>query len=400
MKNQRVKLLDGLLTLYTRPGTAVWWAVFWRKNQQIRFSTGKRDLDAARKIAQELFFEKRQQLASGVAPAPKTSSFRHASELALAQYSLDAERGKRSLAYVRGLTRLMKMVNERIGDADITRINQMTWNGLRQSLGALSEKTVHQYRNALQIVLKQAVIRGDLKTMPVFVRETNGNQQSTPRTYFGIEEVKTLAAALRENIAAHKQNGTRWISDAEELRDFVLIDLNTGMRVGELMSVRFCDVTITHEKNSIEEYLEIRNILGKRGRSGICKSFYGAVNSFKRCVARHGLTLENYSASEDLIFRAYHRDAFREILKSVNLYKTNDRPPLKRDMKSLRSSYICIRLMLGVPVYDVANNVRTSVQMIETHYARHLSILSSSTINKRLVQPEGVDDVGVAEDDR
>ena len=56
--------------------------------------------------------------------------------------------------------------------------------------------------------------------------------------------------------------------------------------------------------------------------------------------------------------------------------------------------------MLGVPVYDVANNVRTSVQMIETHYARHLSILSSSTINKRLVQPEGVDDVGVAEDDR
>jgi integrase len=392
---QRVKLLGGTLTLYSRPNTSVWWACFHYKNRLFRSSTKSSDMEAAKKAAQEWFFEKRQQISSGVAPASKARSFRHAAEVALEEYSLDAGRGRRSKQYVSGLTKLMRLVNERIGDLDITCMDQGAWNNLKRSLGALSERTIHQWKNAVMIVLKQAMTRGDLKAMPIFVRETNGNHQDTPRTFFNVEECKTLVKALKENIGKHRRDKTRHIEGAEELKDFVTFGWNTGLRVGEEMNVRFCDVTIAREKGG-EEYLEVRSILGKRGRTGVCKSFFGAVPALKRCVERHGLTLENYSQSEQLVFSAYHRDMFREVLKGAGLYRTNDRPPLKRDLKSLRSTYICHCLMNGAPVYDVANNVRTSVQMVETHYAKHLSVLSSSTINRRL-QPAGTDE-GIADD--
>jgi hypothetical protein len=49
---------------------------------------------------------------------------------------------------------------------------------------------------------------------------------------------------------------------------------------------------------------------------------------------------------------------------------------------SLRHTYICFRLLQGVPVYDIAANCRTSVEMIQNHYARWLSPAQSKTINR------------------
>jgi integrase len=237
------------------------------------------------------------------------------------------------------------------------------------------------------VVLKQSVIRGELKASPVFMRESTGSVADTPRTWFNQDEYRTLITALRKNITLHRnQSGGRWREAAEELRDFVLFISNTGVRIGEANNVRFCDVTIAIEKGDRDgkqtEYLEIRNIKGKRGDFGQCKSYYGAPRPFKRCIARFGLTLENYKQSEEHIFKEYHRDMFRAVLQSAKLYQTQDRPPRKRDLMSLRHTYICFRLLQGRPVFDIANNCRTSVQMITDHYARHLSVLSSTSINK------------------
>jgi len=388
-KPASVKILDGQLTLYMRSDANIWWAGFYNKRIHIRTSTKTADFEAAKKVAQQWYFEKQLQIAGGNAPTTRTRTFRAVATKALEQYSLDAERGKRSKQYVNGLRKVFNRLNVIIGDNDIDNINQAKWTQVKQDLQnerALTDKTLHQYRTALQIVLKQAVLRGEMDELPKFFAEPTGNANDTPRTWFDEREYRTMILALRRNIATHKKNKTRWQEDATELRDYVLLVSNTGMRPGEAQSVRFCDVTITSEfdrKSGKElEYLEIRNILGKRGRHGICKSYFGAVPALKRCIERHGLSLDNYMDSENKVFRAYHRDMFREVLTSANLYKTNDRPPRKRDLQSLRSTYICMRLTRGVPVYDVANNCRTSVAMIEKHYARYLSILSSKSINQ------------------
>ena len=226
-------------------------------------------------------------------------------------------------------------------------------------------------------------MRGQLADMPVFMREKAGSANDTPRMWFNDEEYTKLKAALRKNIATHRENATRWQQDAEEMRDYVLFVANTGLRIGEAMNLRLCDVTIASERdpstNERTEHLEIRQIKGKTGNFGQCKSEPGCVPVFKNCIARHGLTLENYRSSQANIFKAYHRDAFRALLESEGLYQTQDRPPRKRDLMCLRHTYICFK---GVPDFEIANNCRTSADMIRAHYARHLSVFKKKRVNR------------------
>jgi hypothetical protein len=341
-------------------------------------------LEAAKSFGREWYMAKQAEVSRGFAPTRKTKTFAHMAQKALGEYEDDAKRGKRSDQYIRGLRNPIKVINRTcIANVDIAEVNQQVWNEVQKDLlkfnPKMSERTLHQYRNIINITLKQALKRGELKQLPQFVREPTGAANATPRTWFDPTEYKALKTALKDHIAAHKAKKTRWVTDAEELYDYVLFLTNTGLRVDEGMNVRFCDVTIVPEGK--REYLEIRNIKGKRGLTGQCKSFYGAPYPFKRCIARQKLTLENFNASDAKIFKHYHRDMFRDILKAAKLYQTSSRVPLKRDLKSMRNTYICMRLLQGAPVYDIAANCRTSVQMIQNHYARHLSVLKSKTIN-------------------
>ena len=58
------------------------------------------------------------------------------------------------------------------------------------------------------------------------------------------------------------------------------------------------------------------------------------------------------------------------ILDELNL--KFDREGQRRTAYSLRHTYICMRLMEGADIYQIAKNCRTSVEMIEKYYASHI----------------------------
>jgi len=61
-----------------------------------------------------------------------------------------------------------------------------------------------------------------------------------------------------------------------------------------------------------------------------------------------------------------------------------DREGQVRTAYSLRHTYICLRLMEGADIYQIAKNCRTSVDMIEKFYASHIKDrLDASAINVR-----------------
>ena len=61
-----------------------------------------------------------------------------------------------------------------------------------------------------------------------------------------------------------------------------------------------------------------------------------------------------------------------------------DRDGNQRTAYSLRHTYICLRLMEGADIYQIAKNCRTSVEMIEKYYASHLkNTLDAAAINVR-----------------
>ena len=102
----------------------------------------------------------------------------------------------------------------------------------------------------------------------------------------------------------------------------------------------------------------------------------GAVMPFERLRKR------NKPKPTDKIFGPTNRDLLNAVLEELNL--KFDRDGNRRTAYSLRHTYICLRLMEGADIYQIAKNCRTSVEMIETFYASHIkNTLDAAAINVR-----------------
>ena len=88
----------------------------------------------------------------------------------------------------------------------------------------------------------------------------------------------------------------------------------------------------------------------------------------------------------DRLFAVNQKKSFNGILEKAGLKL--DREGNKRTAYSLRHTYICLRLMEGADIYQIAKNCRTSVEMIEKYYAAHIKTrLDAAAINVRRPRP-------------
>jgi integrase len=166
----------------------------------------------------------------------------------------------------------------------------------------------------------------------------------------------------------------RWRAQCEKLHDYVLFMANTGLRPDEASRLQFRDVSIITDRGSGERILQIE-VRGKRG-VGYCKSMPGAVLPFERLAKRGSPT------AGDLIFGKVQRQLFNAVLAELGL--KHDREGSVRTAYSLRHTYICLRLMEGADIYQIAKNCRTSVEMIEKFYASHIaSTIDAAAVNVR-----------------
>jgi integrase len=144
-------------------------------------------------------------------------------------------------------------------------------------------------------------------------------------------------------------------------------------------------VTIVQDDATGERILEIE-VRGKRG-VGYCKSMPSAVRPYERLRdrakpipgnrrKRTGAWSEpeppkvEYPQPTDPVFPGNHIKLFNGVLTRAKLKL--DRDNNRRTAYSLRHTYICMRLMEGADIYQIAKNCRTSVEMIEKFYAAHI----------------------------
>jgi integrase len=137
----------------------------------------------------------------------------------------------------------------------------------------------------------------------------------------------------------------------KQLHDYILFMANTGLRPDEAARLEFRDVAIVTDEATGERILEIE-VRGKRG-VGYCKSTTGAVVPFERLRKR------NKPQPTDRIFGRSQRQLLNIILGELNM--KFDRDDNRRTAYSLRHTYICLRLMEGADIYQIAKNCRTSV---------------------------------------
>jgi integrase len=261
-----------------------------------------------------------------------------------------------------------------------------------------ARNTIHNEVVTLSMVLKTAQRHGWLEYLPDLSDPYRRQTKVEHRPWFTPNEYKQLYEATRKNAADPKNKRFKW--HAEQLHDFVLLMANTGLRPDEVRHLEFRDVEIVDDEYSNDRILEIE-VRGKRG-VGYCKSMPGAVRPFERLRDRERPTIETSAGDNaepaqtekpkptDKLFPNEFKKMFNGILTENNL--KFDRNGKARTAYSLRHSYICFRLLEGADIYQVAKNCRTSVEMIEKHYAAHLKdMIDTSLVNVRREKPRRKD---------
>jgi integrase len=401
------ELMGGKLHLYKRENSRFWQCSTFLGGRNHRNTTKEESLSHAKDIAEDWYLELKGKFRAGELKHGKT--FKVAADQFRREYeALTA--GERNPIYVEGhWLRLRVHLLPFFGDKVVSEINP----GLVQEYRvhrATSRKhpktgepmrpartTLHHEIVTLRHVLKTAERHGWLTYVPNLSPPYKSSGKISHRAWFSPEEYKQLYEATRHR--TQEPPKPRWQWAYEQLHDFVLFMVNTGLRPDEARRLEFRDVEIVADESTQETILEI-SVRGKRG-VGYCKSMPGAVFPFERLrnrprpeeeggrrqrsprTARRGdATDSRLPQPTDRLFPRTQREILNAILDEEGLKK--DREGNVRTAYSLRHTYICMRLMEGADIYQIAKNCRTSVEMIEKYYAAHIkNMIDASAVNVR-----------------
>lgn len=377
----RHKFLDGKVQLYMRANSPHWQCSCSIAGKQMRTSTKEESLARAKDVARDWYLGLMGKYRAG--EIKDGTPFKKAAQHFLQEYTIITE-GERNAKYVEGHgIRLRVHLLPFFGDKmveEITpglvqeyRVHRMTSRLDKEGKPKRpSRSTIHSEIITLRHVLKTAQRHGWLSYLPDISAPYKTSGKIAHRAWFSPEEYKQLYKATGERAKNPKKE--RWRSACEDLHDYVLFMVNSGLRPDEAKRIEVRDVEIAAEGRKGEKILHIA-VRGKRG-VGYCKTMPGAVLPFQRMVSRHGL------GQKDLIFPKIQRELFNTILDELGMKEDREGNP--RTAYSLRHTYISFRLMEGADIYQVAKNCRTSVEMIEKFYASHIKdMIDASAINTR-----------------
>ena len=407
--------MDGKLNVYKRENSRFWQCSTYLGSFNHRASTKEETLVQAKEFATQWYMErcvedrrrKRDemldepvQLPTGPGVAltdgrrrrtPSGPKFKDAAETFLSEYQLLMAR-ERNPRYVKqkgdqlrvhllpfcGTKALTEITS---GLVQAYRVHRQTSRKDTKTGEPLrpARSTLHSEIVTFRQVMKTAARKGWISGVPDMAAPYKSSGKITHRAWFSPEEYKLLYAATRER--AKNPKNERWRKACEQMHDYVLFMGNTGLRPDESARLEDRDVTVVKDDATGERILEIE-VRGKRG-VGYCKSMPGAVFPYERVRSRLKLK------PTDRLFGNSQRELFNAILGELNLKR--DREGNVRTAYSLRHTYICMRLMEGADIYQIAKNCRTSVEMIEKYYASHIkNSLDTAAINIRKAKPKPV----------
>ena len=406
------ELMGGKLHVYRRENSRFWQCAAYINGRNHRSSTKEESLSQAKDFAEDWYLELKGKVRRGEAPAGGPTFAKAADQFLREFLALTA--GERNATYVKGhQNRLRVHLLPFFGKkalSEITpglvqeyRIHRMTSRKDPKTGEPKrpARNTLHQEMVCLRQVLKCANRQGWIAFLPDLSDPFRGSTKVSHRGWFSLEEYNKLWRATQKRVKNPPK--PRWRRSCEQLHDYVLFMANTGLRPDEAARLQFRDVTVVVDDATDETILEIE-VRGKRG-TGYCKSMPGAVIPFERLRNRLRPPAANIEKAEvrsgrsetpaqklvkpkptDPIFDHTHRELFKTVLEETEL--KFDREGNRRTAYSLRHTYICLRLMEGADIYQVAKNCRTSVEMIEKYYAIHLkNTLDAAAINVRKPKP-------------
>jgi integrase len=368
MLNEKI----GAVTLTEVKGSPFYYARFRKHGKQVSRSLKTWDIEQARLLAQRF---------SDQLPLARKSTEADFSVTAFARQSIDADRkrvqrGERSASLIRDGEHILRAY---IAPSELGRMNvaRVDYEALQDFVDELTDRdlSVGTIKKAIVHVnkaLTMAVRRGVMQSLPLMPKVEG---KPGVRGWFSPEEYKHLLRECRRQ----ERLGTKVRSHqiTKELRFFATFMVNTFIRPGDARLLRHRHVEIV--RTEIAQYLRITTDWSKTTLAPIV-TMPLAVEIYER-LTRFQQERGFGSADDYLFLPAYkNRDfalrslgrMFKAVCNAAGLGRA--RSGEARSLYSLRHTAITFRLLNGsVDAITLARAARTSVEMIDRFYARHLT---------------------------
>jgi integrase len=258
-----------------------------------------------------------------------------------------------------------------VGSTQIHLVGQDRWsdyplwrreNGVGRRNGIISDSTIRIEMSIFAAIMNFAVGK---KYVPASHRfEGMPKLKSNRRDEFTLEEYRKLHASGRKWVKEATTSQGSWYR--QMCYNFILIMCNSGMRPAEAKNLRWRDMTAARDKDGTDILVIYVQGKGKTRKLIAPKSvgeYLDRVRALSKATTPDDpvFTIINGKAAVWL-----YRDTVEELLKYANL---RDGPSgIPRTTYCFRHTYATFRLSAGVDVYILAQQMGTSVKMIEQHY--------------------------------
>lgn len=405
------------LIVYRRERSGIWQCRYKVDGRWQRATTKERELARAKERAHELLIEaeirKRQNL------PVITRKFRSIAALAIKRMEDEVKAGAGLASYEEYIRVIEQYLIPALGNRSITNIDLESLAELAQytadKLGhAPSKSTELKHNAALNRVFDEAVIRGFLTEANRPKLETQGTTGDR-RPAFELHELSAVLKNFDEWIGNARNAASR--ERREIMRDYVEILVDTGARPGdELLNLRWNQIKYRNNpaKHAVPAAVEENNVhdefgptdtvtnlnrtvemtvSGKTGTRVIIgrqPTVAALVRIARRNYGVAGTVLEPLRDvakpnNTDYVLRAKENQldvssSFQKMLTSyLTEYKLLIDPVTeqKRVFYSFRHTYATLALTHDrVPIHTLAQQMGTSVLMIERHYS-HLKVVNA-----------------------
>ena len=375
------KYRDGRLHVYLKNNSDIWMCRFYADGKYKVKSTGETTLGKAKEFSCDWYDEIRFGIKQGISVHGKTfgvitDEYLVYQKTLVKNYERSVKTGSiKKTGKITGKYRTAPQAKDYV-----YRINALNVFFSKMEVGRITRRDIENYVDERMKTTSMTTVRYDLTALSLVLQYAERKEYITnipkfpkldvsttnPRPAFTKEEWNILLGESEERIK--KARGTRQRHERQQLHDFMVFSVHTGMRVNEVLSTKYKDCKVekkkTDKKGKKGLLLVIKNVKGKNDVREVV-GLVGAVRAYERLKER------NNHEPDDLLFPQHHRDQLNNLLKEVGMKTDTDGNV--RNARSFRSTYIMFRLIWGTPIKDIATNCGNSTTVIDKYYAKYIT---------------------------
>lgn len=374
------------LTIYRMEKSPYYYVRVFEDGKIYRRSTKKRDRKEAINFAEEFFLELKGKKINNL-PLTQKSGFEVCAYGLLKENKARVQRKEIAKSKIKhDEARLNKDILKYFKNYQVAEVDYKAISGYIDYLHKdredkeISGNTIKIHLSHIKTILGYAQRMGVIQYLPTFPKIKTID---TARTWFSKAEYSKLHNTARTHIGEIFEIKTkkgvviRRMQLTDEIYDLILFMTNTFIRPTDLRVLKHKHIEVVKGK---EVYLRLTHPPTKKHANPVI-SMPKAIEVYKEILAKQ--KKGGFGELDDFVFQPQHRlnrdyaiqqlhRMFDYLLQLCNL-KTNSVGE-RRTLYSLRHTAIMFRLIesQGLDLLTLARNARTSVEMIDRFYAKHL----------------------------